>query len=59
MEPSQQRIAEYELKRDALYKGGGHMMDFFALERLYGDVIEYKNKIRAEKPAGSPSETAQ
>ena len=32
------------MRYKALTDGGGHMMDFVALEKEYKDVIEYKSR---------------
>ncbi len=37
-----ERIMQYEIKYKELCDGGGHMMDFVALNRMYNDVIEFK-----------------
>ena len=44
MDPSPERIAEYELKFKELTQGGGYMMDFISLQKYYNDVIEFKNR---------------
>lgn len=54
MEPSQQRIAEYELKFKELMNGGGHMLDFVALEKAYSDVVEFKKRAQKEPRVSGP-----
>ena len=50
-DPTPERIMEYEMKWKELCTGGGHMMDFIAIERMYKDVIEYKKRVKNEGPS--------
>ena len=42
MDPSPERIAEYELRNIELMRGGGSMKDFIDLQNYYKDVVHFK-----------------
>jgi len=50
-DPAPERIMEYEMKFKELSNGGGYMMDFIGLERMYKDVVEYKKRVKNEGPS--------
>lgn len=33
------KVAEYHMKRNELMNGGGHMMDFIGLDRMYASAL--------------------
>jgi hypothetical protein len=47
--PSASRIAEYESEFKKLTEGGGYMMDFIGLEKMYKDVVEHKKSVAGSK----------